>query len=141
MNWTEQLYAPVKPIGSRKTICLSLIGHKPLSIEDILAEVSTIIVQTSEKIAFKPAKRALNIYPRNINKSSGLLWLSEKTGIAVNDMAGVGDTSGDVAFLKMTGFSAAPGNSIDEVKSAVQWVSDRHDSEGLNDILDYWELP
>ena len=56
-------------------------------------------------------------------------------------MGGVGDTSGDVDFLCLVGYSAAPANATDEVKRIVQYVSTEIDAEGLQDILNYWSIP
>lgn len=143
---TEELDRAVVQIGQAywqpgKSVCLSLFARNPLTFEEIHEKTAAIVAQISENIVCQPAKRALNIFPKNINKGSGLTWLAERIAIDISDMAGVGDTSGDIDFLAMTGRSAAPGNAAREVKAAVQWVSEHPDSKGLNDILDYWELP
>jgi hydroxymethylpyrimidine pyrophosphatase-like HAD family hydrolase len=86
------------------------------------------------------ASQALNIYPKIINKGTGLQWLSEETGISALEMAGVGDSDGDVDFLRLVASPAAPENSTSAVKAIVHYVSAYQTAAGLADILDYWKV-
>ena len=51
-------------------------------------------------------------------------------------MAGVGDALGDIAFLTLVGFSAAPSNAEPEVKALVDYVSPYEYERGLLDIVE-----
>lgn len=123
-----------------KTVCYSLFAHPPLQISDIAIEVSNLVKEISDEIAVTSAVLALNIYPKHINKGTGLNWLSEVTAIRLSEMGGVGDSSGDMDFLKLVGKSAAPANAVPELQSKVHYVSSQKAAEGLNDILNYWGL-
>jgi len=124
-----------------KSICYTLFAHPPLTIADLIDEVEEIATSYSGQFMVTQAKLALNIHPAGIDKGSGLQWLSEVIGISVTEMGGVGDTSGDVDFLRLVGHSAAPANATDDVKRIVQYVSSEIDAGGLRDILDYWSIP
>lgn len=124
-----------------KSVCYTLFAHPPLTVADFIGDVEAIAARYSGRFQVAQAKLALNIHPTGINKGSGLEWLAQVTGIAVTDMGGVGDTSGDVDFLRLVGHPAAPANATDEVKQVAQYVSPNVDAEGLQDILDHWSLP
>ena len=121
-----------------KSVCYSLFAHAPHTIADIFAPVEAIVKAVSAEFVAVPAVLALNIYPAAINKGSGLRWLADTTGIDFEEMAGVGDSAGDVDFLQWVGHPAAPLNATDDVKEVVHFVAHRNDALGLLDILDYW---
>ncbi len=124
-----------------KTVCHTLFARPPGAIADFSHEVTAIIAQVSDQFTATPAKLALNVHPLGIDKGTGLHWLSQVTGIAPAEMGGVGDTSGDISFLRLAGHSAAPSNATDDVKGVVHYLSPDPDATGLSDILDHWSLP
>ncbi len=123
-----------------KSVCYTLYAHPPLTITDIAKEVEAIIAETPGQFAASVAQKSLNIFPIGIDKGTGLQWLTEITGIVPDEMGGVGDTAGDMAFLRMVGNSAAPANATDDVKSVVNYISPQPDVAGLHDILDHWSI-
>jgi hydroxymethylpyrimidine pyrophosphatase-like HAD family hydrolase len=50
-------------------------------------------------------------------------------------MAGIGDTKGDLPFLDIVGYSAAPSNAHDIVKVAVDYVSPQAHAYGVAGII------
>lgn len=123
-----------------KSICHSLFAHSPNNIHDLAKDVESLVTKLSDEFAVVSAILALNIYPKHINKGTGLQWLAETTGISPAEMAGVGDSAGDIDFLRLLGYAAAPANAIIEVKQVVHYVSSEAAPHGLNDILNYWKL-
>jgi hydroxymethylpyrimidine pyrophosphatase-like HAD family hydrolase len=123
-----------------KTVCYSLFAHPPLQISEVAIEVSELVSKLSDEFEVTSAVLALNIYPKNVHKGTGLNWLAEITGISIDEMAGVGDSAGDIDFLRLVGKSAAPANAVQEVKDNVHYVSAQEAAEGLDDILNYWGL-
>ena len=84
------------------------------------------------------SRTTVEILPQGIDKGAGLAWLARETGIEAAQMAGIGDSNADLAYLMKTGTSAAPANAVDEVRARVQYVSPYEDSRGVKDILDRW---
>lgn len=123
-----------------KQICHTLFAHPPHTIAAIQPLVSEIVIAISPDFLAVPAVLALNIHPAGVDKGSGLRWLSQETGIALAEMAGVGDSSGDVDFLRLVGRPAAPGNATADVKTVAHYVSSPENAAGLLDILDYWQV-
>jgi HAD superfamily hydrolase (TIGR01484 family) len=80
----------------------------------------------------------VDVTPTGVDKGSGIRWLSERTGIRLAQMGGIGDSTSDLRFLHLVGRSAAPANAAPEVKAAVVYVSQYNDGEGVVDILNHW---
>lgn len=123
-----------------KTVCYTLFSHGNYTITELADDVKAFAESISEELAVVIAGQALNIYPRMITKGTGIEWLAEVTGIALSEMAGVGDSDGDIDFLRLLAFRAAPSNATTNVKSIVDYVSSYPTTAGLHDILDYWKL-
>lgn len=60
---------------------------------------------------------SVNIILEASNKGSGLLQLADYTGIPLQNMAYIGDSSGDVAALEISGTAFAPANATEEVRN------------------------
>ena len=121
-----------------KTICYTLFARPPLTIADFTAEVAAMVAEMSDEFVVTPAGLALNIHPAGVNKGTGLEWLAQVTGIDPVDMGGIGDSAGDVDFLRLVGLAGAPANATREVKRVVDYISAYPDVAGLLDILEYW---
>jgi len=55
--------------------------------------------------------------------------------VKLANVAGVGDSDGDLPFLRIVGFSAAPANASEHVKSLVDYGSSWADGRGVADII------
>jgi hydroxymethylpyrimidine pyrophosphatase-like HAD family hydrolase len=123
-----------------KSVCHTLFAHPPLTVTDLIPEVEAIVAAVSSEFVVTRASLALNVHPAGIDKGTGLRWLSEVTGIALADMGGVGDSAGDIDFLRLVGRPAAPINATPGVKAVVEYISTQPEAAGLQEILDYWSL-
>jgi hydroxymethylpyrimidine pyrophosphatase-like HAD family hydrolase len=119
-----------------KTVCFTLFALSPTATVELSARVREIVTRYPLDLQVSLAKLAINIHPVRINKGTGLLWLAQQTGIDPAEMVGVGDTAGDLDFLRLVGYAAAPTNAIPEVKAVAAYVSSYPDAAGLHDILD-----
>ncbi|MCK6626480.1 MAG: HAD hydrolase family protein [Anaerolineae bacterium] len=123
-----------------KSVCHTLFAHPPLTVTDLIPEVEAIVADISGEFVVTQASLALNVHPAGIDKGMGLRWLSEVTGIALADIGGVGDSAGDIDFLRLVGRPAAPSNAASGVKDVVEYIAARPEAAGLQEILDYWLL-
>jgi len=78
----------------------------------------------------------INVIPAGIDKGVGAEWLCAEAGFALPEVAGVGDSDADLAFLDKVGFSAAPANATAGVRAAVDDVSTEPEGRGLIDIIE-----
>jgi hydroxymethylpyrimidine pyrophosphatase-like HAD family hydrolase len=124
-----------------KSVCYSLFAHPPLTTVDLIPPVEAIVAEVSGEFVVTPASLALNVHPAGIDKGTGLHWLARVTGIDPAEMGGVGDSAGDIDFLRLVGQSAAPANATAGVKAVVNYVSTQPEGLGLHEILEYWSLP
>jgi hypothetical protein len=76
----------------------------------------------------------VSVWLAGVDKGDGARWLAEVTGIALPEMAAVGDAEGDLAFLRLAGFSGAPANAASPVQAAVDYVSPFRFGRGLLDV-------
>jgi hydroxymethylpyrimidine pyrophosphatase-like HAD family hydrolase len=77
----------------------------------------------------------VNVIVRGLDKAEGVRWLSRETGIPLHAMAGVGDATGDMPFMQLVGWSAAPANAQAAVKQMAHYTSPYEDGQGFVDIL------
>ena len=82
---------------------------------------------------------AVDITPIGIDKGSGLRWLitqlPQEFPMELANIAGIGDSGGDLPFLHLVGFSAAPSNASTEVKAMVSYCSTKSNGQGVVDIM------
>ena len=121
-----------------KEICISL--NPDVSKEYYAEEIPRLYEQVKNFIdpalfAVTHSASAVDITPAGIDKASGIRFLAELTGIPLQEMAGIGDTIGDLPFLKITGISAAPANCTAVIRDSVDYVSQKSAAEGVVDII------
>lgn len=59
---------------------------------------------------------SVNVLIRGNNKSMGLRLIEKETGISIQEMAYIGDSSGDIPALSIAGYGFAPANATNAVK-------------------------
>jgi len=121
-----------------KDICISLNPDAPK--DRYASEVSRLYEQVRKLIDMSlftvtHSSSAVDITPWGIDKASGLRFLSEIVYISLEDMAGIGDTLGDLPFLEITGLSAAPSNCSPCILDKVHYVSGKSSAAGVLDII------
>ena len=73
----------------------------------------------------------LDITHAQANKGAVVDMLSERTGIARERIAAIGDMPNDVAMFRRVGVSIAMGNAEDKVKQQAHYVTDSNEEEGF----------
>lgn len=99
------------------------IIHKDESL--IIEIYNTLKNKVKQAYPFMEVHRteiSVNCILSNANKGNGLKRLSEMTGISLNEMAYIGDSSGDISALKIVGMPFAPSNATFAVKEVAQTV-------------------
>ena len=79
----------------------------------------------------------VELRPRGIDKGVGARWLTDRIGLALQALAGVGDAETDLSFLELVGYPAAPANAIPAVRAAARYVAAADNGTGLLEILDH----
>jgi Cof subfamily protein (haloacid dehalogenase superfamily) len=76
------------------------------------------------------------IVPRGTCKWAGLLALGHTREIEGRAICAAGDQRNDLTMLRGAGVGVAMGNAPPEVKAAADWVTGRHDEDGLVDLAE-----
>jgi len=121
-----------------KEICLSL---NPITepkyyspkIKELFEQVSRYV--DPDLFFITHSASAVDITPKGIDKAAGLHFLSEIMDIPIKEMLGIGDTAGDLPFLRIAGCSAAPSNATEVVCREVNYVSSQPHAYGVFDII------
>jgi len=103
-----------------------------------LWEASARLLSGIDEFDVIQSSTCVDVLPRGIDKGAGVAWLSERVGVPLAEMGGIGDSNCDWAFLRLVGGSAAPANAQDELKRLVGYVSAQQHVYGTLDILARW---
>ena len=121
-----------------KEICISL---NPIAEpENYSAKIKKLFEQVSQYVNpelffITHSASAVDITPKGIDKAAGLHFLSEQMDIPLEQMLGIGDTAGDLSFLRIVGCSAAPSNANEVVHKEVDYVSSQPHAYGVFEII------
>ncbi|MEO8971450.1 MAG: HAD family hydrolase [Ktedonobacteraceae bacterium] len=122
-----------------KEMMLSLHPVSPVEVHDIYSVVTEMLMKSQLIASVTRSASAVDITPVGIDKAAGVRWLvgslEEAFSVKLANVAGVGDSVGDLSFLRIVGFSAAPANASEQVKSVVDYSSSWADGRGVADII------
>lgn len=116
-----------------KEVSLTLFPGRDIGLGDLYRKASQVVPEG--RFVVEETTSCLNILFRGVDKEEGVRWLSRETGVPLARMAGIGDSTSDLKFLRLVGWAAAPANASREVRKRVHYVSPYEDGEGLLDIL------
>jgi len=71
----------------------------------------------------------------HVSKWEGLVRLASRLGIPADAICAVGDQRNDLPMLRGARLGVAMGNAPDDVKAAADWVTDRHDEDGIARVV------
>lgn len=121
-----------------KEYCISINPPCGEKVEWLHEKVINQLKPFLDTVEVRCAPSAVDITPKGINKGSGAQFLSEVTGISLQNMIGIGDSSLDIPMLKLVGHPACPQNAGSEVHDIVEYGSDRPTTDGVIDIIKHY---
>jgi HAD superfamily hydrolase (TIGR01484 family) len=124
--------------------CLRAQGVSPLSFgEAIVATQESykgVVLEAIEELGLKLRvilnKGALMVLPASVDKATGLTEAANAMGLALADIAGVGDAENDQVFLTLCGYSAAVGNALPFLKKQVHYVTKATHGAGVEQLIE-----
>ena len=78
--------------------------------------------------------------PKGTSKATGIAWLCEYLGIAIEDTYAIGDSINDLEMLAFVGHSVAMGNASEAAKDAAEYVTTHIHEDGIWNALKYYGL-
>jgi hypothetical protein len=118
-----------------KSASLSLFARAGVTMHEVAHTAERLARQWDEAFLVETGATCVNVMVRGLDKAEGVRWLARETGIPLHAMAGVGDATGDIPFMQLVGWSAAPANAQAAVKQIAHYTSPYEDGQGLMDIL------
>jgi hydroxymethylpyrimidine pyrophosphatase-like HAD family hydrolase len=118
-----------------KSASLSLFPHRGVPLQNLWRETTRLSRNFGDEFAVELAATCVNVIVRGIDKAEGVRWLSRQTSIPLHEMAGIGDSPSDVAFMQLAAWSVAPANAHETIKQIAHYTSPYEDGLGLVDIL------
>jgi hydroxymethylpyrimidine pyrophosphatase-like HAD family hydrolase len=118
-----------------KSASLSIFSHAGISLQELARQAGRLAREFGNTFRVEVGATCVNIMVRGLDKAAGVRWLARETNIPLRHMAGVGDARGDLKFMRLLGWSAAPANAQASVKQAVHYTSPYENGQGLVDIL------
>jgi len=124
--------------------CLRQRGVSPLSFGEVIVATQEtykgVVLDVIEELGLKLRvilnKGALMVLPASVDKATGLTEAANAMGIALADIAGVGDAENDQVFLTVCGYSAAVGNALSFLKKQVHYVTKATHGAGVEELIE-----
>lgn len=85
-------------------------------------------------------EECFDVYPKGINKGTGVIQICEKLGISTKDTICFGDDINDIEMLKVCGTSVVMGSSSDEVKAYGDYITKSAEEDGVGYALEQLHL-
>ena len=100
-----------------------LVNPDPAKVKRMHEEVLNHVHDNYPMFEVHDTDISVNIILKEANKGQGIRLLCEKLGLELDEVAYIGDSSGDIPGLEIVGRSFAPANSKDFVKEKVDHVT------------------
>ena len=78
--------------------------------------------------------------PKGTSKATGIAWLCEHLGVAIEDTYAIGDSINDLEMLAFVGHSIAMGNASQAAKDAAEYVTTHIHEDGIKHALEHYKL-
>lgn len=86
--------------------------------EQLVSDVAALLDEGGYPLMLDPSTDCVNVLLPGVDKASGFVSLLEELGVDGAQVAGIGDSVGDVGWLARCGVSVAPANAVPEVLAA-----------------------
>ena len=90
---------------------------------DLARELAGMLDDLGIELELDPSTDCVNVLVPGVTKETGFAWLCNEIGVGPEQVAGIGDSGGDAAWLNTCGVSFAPANAVPEVRQAVTHAS------------------
>jgi hydroxymethylpyrimidine pyrophosphatase-like HAD family hydrolase len=109
----------------------ALVGTDVVELHGALRIIEDWVTQNAPGFTTFHTHVSIDVVPPGLSKKEGLVWLAEKTGVSLDEIAFIGDTNGDIAALESVGRSFAPANAQPQVKNVVHHICSGTDIQGV----------
>jgi hydroxymethylpyrimidine pyrophosphatase-like HAD family hydrolase len=93
----------------------------------LVATLEGLIAEHGLDLEIDPSNDCVNVLVPGVTKEQGFEWLCATLEVEPDEVAGIGDSVGDVGWLRRCAVSMAPANAAAEVRAAVALESTASD--------------
>jgi hydroxymethylpyrimidine pyrophosphatase-like HAD family hydrolase len=108
-----------------------IVGLDTEAVQRAAREVDRIVSSAFPSLAVHTTPVSVDVVPRALTKRIAIETVAEQEGLSMDEIAFIGDTSGDIGALEAVGFSFAPANAVEGVKEVVQMVTEGAVMDGV----------
>ncbi|MBK5072671.1 HAD family hydrolase [Budviciaceae bacterium CWB-B4] len=117
-------FSQVDELGAVKMFVICKDADKQQVMRERLAALESVILVSSYPNYFE-------ILPKGLNKGDALLRLCSHLGIALHEVAAIGDSDNDIEILSQAGVAIAMGNAYQRVKEVADHIAPSNDDDGV----------
>ena len=101
---------------------VGIVGNEKQDIIQMYEKIKEWVGEHYTDVEVHHTDVSVNVIRKACNKAEGLKQLSQNTGIPLEQMAYIGDSSGDIKAMREAGVTLAPANATPEVKSTADYT-------------------
>ncbi len=136
---TRFVRAELLPLGITmqpgKTASISLWHPQTPVLMDLKPMIEERIARQGWNLRVSNTVAWINLELAHVSKGSGIDRLCAMMGYQKHQLAGIGDTMGDMAIRDRVAFFACPSNADERLKARADYVSTHAETDGVLDIL------
>jgi hypothetical protein len=115
---------------------ISVFSEQPDCFAEIQPMIETFVAeQGGPELVINASHYYLNISLAGVDKGSTLRALLAELGVRGDEVAGIGDTEGDLPLREAVGFFACPANARESIRAVSDYVAPHETLAGVLDIL------
>ena len=128
-EWTARKIAPNK----------MMVMSEPPAILEIQKHLRSIY---DGRLNIYPSKATyLEVMDKAGSKSNAVRFVSERMGLAPEEIIAMGDNYNDIEMIRFAGMGVAMGNAPDDIKAIADYVTDTNNNDGVRKALEkFFEL-
>ncbi|MCM3603248.1 Cof-type HAD-IIB family hydrolase [Robertmurraya korlensis] len=126
----------------KATITEPVVKAMMLAHPDVLVDVEqTLVKEVGEEVSvFRSKPFFLEFTALNVTKGTSLHQLTQKLGIAAEEVIAIGDSYNDITMIEFAGLGVAMGNAPDAIKEIANHVTETNNNDGVAQVVEEFIL-
>lgn len=116
---------------------MGIVGPDFQEVQDMVPRVEEFVSKNFPDFRVFHTSVSIDVAFEQVTKRQAMQWLSEEMKTPLEEIAYIGDTSGDLPALEIVGYSFAPANASSVVKRAVDYVTEESVTAGVYAALEH----
>lgn len=120
------------PAAKLLVICPGMVAR------EMYRRIAPLVDPATAHLTFSMSSGLIEVAAAGVTKELGVRSLAEYHGVGRERVVAFGDMANDIEMLRWAGLGVAMGNAFPAVKDAADWVTARHDDDGVARVLETW---